>query len=168
MLEISAPGVRVLDDALEFGDIASGASVTSSDTFSIRQDRRYSFSESALSWQINATSAILDISDIQPAGGPPGTEIHLRVDGVSESQVPIKLFLSEQELSFSQASSDPARLSFLVPNDSVGGAIHITQGTRISNKKWLTVPIPPARHITNPESGVPYLDGGFNVWRKTT
>ncbi len=50
VLTSSVSTTVVVDDSLTFGDISSGQSVQSSDTFSIRVNRRYSFDETALTW----------------------------------------------------------------------------------------------------------------------
>jgi RHS repeat-associated protein len=46
----------VIDDTLSFGDVPAGTTVTSSDTFTIRQDRRYAFSWDNLVWDISYES----------------------------------------------------------------------------------------------------------------
>jgi hypothetical protein len=57
------PGnVTVVDGDLSFGDIAAGASVQSSDTFTFRVDRRIATSDQDLKWRLSYT-----------AGGVPGT-----------------------------------------------------------------------------------------------
>jgi hypothetical protein len=47
----SDPHAVIVDEVAEFGDVASGETATSIDTFAIRQDRQYPFDASALSWQ---------------------------------------------------------------------------------------------------------------------
>jgi hypothetical protein len=51
----------IVDGELAFGDVPAGATVTSSDTFTLRQDRRYPFDQSAVSWNTQST-------DMKPAG----------------------------------------------------------------------------------------------------
>ena len=46
----------VVDGDLDFGDVAAEATVTSNDTFTIRQDRRYPINWSKLVWSIQSTS----------------------------------------------------------------------------------------------------------------
>jgi len=43
----------VVEGSLNFGSVASGSTVTSTDTFTIRHDRAYPFSTDALVWQIS-------------------------------------------------------------------------------------------------------------------
>jgi RHS repeat-associated protein len=45
-------GITVVEGNLQFGDVAAGATVTSTDTFKVRHDRRYVFNADALTWTI--------------------------------------------------------------------------------------------------------------------
>ncbi len=56
-LASSAATTAVVDGVLDFGDVAPGATKTSLDTFSIRQDRSVPFDQNALTWTVQATSA---------------------------------------------------------------------------------------------------------------
>lgn len=62
-LSSASPHTTVVDGDLQFGTVASGTTVTSSDTFTIRQNRRYAFSWANMSW---------DVSFDQPAPPPEG------------------------------------------------------------------------------------------------
>ena len=53
-LSSNSPHTVVVDGAVDFGDIPAGSTVTSTDTFTIRQDRRYPFSWSDMVWEIQA------------------------------------------------------------------------------------------------------------------
>lgn len=55
-LNIDAPGVTVLDGELSFGDVGAGATVSSTDMFTIRHDRAYAYNESLLEWTIFTTT----------------------------------------------------------------------------------------------------------------
>lgn len=50
------PNTTVVDGDLNFGNVAAGATVTSTDTFSIRHDRRYPMDWSKLVWSIQSTN----------------------------------------------------------------------------------------------------------------
>lgn len=66
---ISTPqGVTIVDGNVSFGDVAAGAVVTSSDTFTVRHDRRYPFSADALGWSI-AFDPASPTNGVGPAGG---------------------------------------------------------------------------------------------------
>lgn len=52
----NSPYTTIIEGNLEFGDVAAGSSVTSSDTFIIKQDRRYPFGWLALTWYIHHDS----------------------------------------------------------------------------------------------------------------
>lgn len=50
----TSPRTLVVDGQVQFGPVASGATVTSQDTFTIRQDRLYPFDPSVLVWEVQA------------------------------------------------------------------------------------------------------------------
>jgi hypothetical protein len=52
-LSSSSPYTVVVDGSLSFGDVAAGATLTSSDTFTIRQNRRYPINWDNLFWDIS-------------------------------------------------------------------------------------------------------------------
>lgn len=52
----SSPYTTVIEGMLEFGDVASGATVDSSDTFIIKHNRRYPLDWSALVWDVHSGS----------------------------------------------------------------------------------------------------------------
>jgi len=64
-LNIDAPGVTVLDGNLDFGDVAMGVTAISSDTFSVRHDRLYAFSETALEWTTDSIPPLAPPADPQ-------------------------------------------------------------------------------------------------------
>jgi len=51
-VSINVPGVTVLTDRLDFGDVPNGASSVSNNTFSISHDRSYTFSPNTLVWNV--------------------------------------------------------------------------------------------------------------------
>jgi hypothetical protein len=51
-LSVNATGTKVIDGSVIFGPIPSGGTVTSQDTFTIRQDRRYPFDPKVLRWTL--------------------------------------------------------------------------------------------------------------------
>lgn len=53
-LSSSSPYTKVIDGALSFGPVGTGQTVTSTDTFVIRQDRRYTYDSKVFSWVITA------------------------------------------------------------------------------------------------------------------
>ncbi len=54
----SSPNTSIIDGVVSFGDVAEGETVTSADTFIIRQNRLYAFDPAALSWTIDAIEPI--------------------------------------------------------------------------------------------------------------
>ncbi len=69
----------IVDGNIEFGSISSGETVTSSDTFTIRQDRRVPFTISSLLWDIDFLSI-----NLPPDPGKAGKETVLGVDSDSD------------------------------------------------------------------------------------
>ena len=53
----SAPDTVVVDGAVSFGPVASGGTVTSTDTFSLRQNRLVPFKPASLVWTVNPVVA---------------------------------------------------------------------------------------------------------------
>ena len=64
-LNISVPGITVLDGELSFGDVNAGATTVSADTFTVQHDRVYAFDESALQWEITVAPKLASPSDPQ-------------------------------------------------------------------------------------------------------
>ena len=56
LLGSQSPYTRILDGDLLFGTVNAQSSVTSSDTFTIQQNRRYPFNPDDLQWNIQADS----------------------------------------------------------------------------------------------------------------
>ena len=54
VLSSSSPYTKVIDGALTFGPVGTGQTLTSQDTYVIRQDRRYAYDPAVLSWGITA------------------------------------------------------------------------------------------------------------------
>ena len=48
----TASATEIIDGEVEFGDVPAGATVTSLDTFTLRQDRRVPFDPESLVWRI--------------------------------------------------------------------------------------------------------------------
>jgi hypothetical protein len=48
----SLPTTKIVEGSVTFGPIGQGATVTSQDTFTIRQDRRYPFEPAKLNWTL--------------------------------------------------------------------------------------------------------------------
>lgn len=48
----SSPNTTIIDGNVTFGNIAAGVTVTSADTFTIRQNRTYAFDPDSLSWDV--------------------------------------------------------------------------------------------------------------------
>jgi hypothetical protein len=58
----------VVDGSLTFGTIPAGSTVTSSDTFTIRQDRTFPFNPADLVWQVSGTPVLRNTPPVANAG----------------------------------------------------------------------------------------------------
>jgi hypothetical protein len=63
LLTSTAASTTVVDGELDFGEVSRGASATSTDTFTIRQDRSVPFDSAALIWAVEATPTIKVVVD---------------------------------------------------------------------------------------------------------
>jgi len=60
----SSPYIKVMEDELDFGDVASGATVKSIDTGILRHDRRGPFDTTKLTWTVNAAPVMVVVPDV--------------------------------------------------------------------------------------------------------
>lgn len=60
----SSPYIKTVENELDFGDVASGATVESIDTAVFRHDRRGPFDTTKLTWTINATPVLVVVPDV--------------------------------------------------------------------------------------------------------
>jgi hypothetical protein len=66
----SAAATQIVKGVVTLGDVAAGATVTSSDTFTLRQDRTVPFNPASLVWNVSGASLDIALSDaFVPAGG---------------------------------------------------------------------------------------------------
>lgn len=67
--------ILVVEDQLEFGEVAAGATLTSRDTFTIRIDRSKPLDESKLVWTVTSKPLMQAAFTPAPNGGPAGIAI---------------------------------------------------------------------------------------------
>ena len=88
-LSCSSPYTNVIDDSLSFGDVPTGASIESDDTFTIRQNRLYSFDWAMLDWDISFEISESRTLLVGPEGGelkfPNGVILDIPAGAVNES-----------------------------------------------------------------------------------
>ncbi|MBY0399072.1 hypothetical protein K2X89_02175 [Myxococcota bacterium] len=78
----SAAATVVTDGSVAFGDVAGGSTVTSTDTFTLRQDRTVAFDPGALVWSVQFDAGPADFSlTVEAPNGPgfAGSQLPLRV-----------------------------------------------------------------------------------------
>ncbi|MBI1194459.1 MAG: hypothetical protein GC138_01250 [Gammaproteobacteria bacterium] len=72
----TSPDSVIVDGALDFGDVPAGATITSTDTFSFRQNRLVAFDPTALHYAVSATPVSGDITPPQISiSMPDGTQV---------------------------------------------------------------------------------------------
>lgn len=59
----TAPATQIMKSTVSLGDVAAGATVTSTDTFTLRQDRSVPFNAAALAWTVGGASLEISLSD---------------------------------------------------------------------------------------------------------
>lgn len=73
----SAPATQIIKGTVDLGNLAAGATVTSVDTFTLRQDRTFSFNPASLAWTVTGGAptgnATLEIALSDPVVAPSGS-----------------------------------------------------------------------------------------------
>lgn len=133
----SAAATVVVDGDLVFGDVPSGGSVQSADTFTIRQDRRYPFDPASLTWEVTGVGP-LRIRALEPATALPGDTIRIIIDGLLPGE-PFTVEFSGSTALAPPASSSQIEWDFVVPEGANSGPLYIEQGARSSNTTWLPI-----------------------------
>jgi len=73
----SSPHTTIIDGEVSFGDVSAAGTVTGADTFTLRQDRRYSFDPAALSWAVSQADGA---GALPPDPGEVGKQTLLGID----------------------------------------------------------------------------------------
>lgn len=81
----TSPDTVIVRNSLFFGDVAAGATRTSTNTFTIRQNRVASFDPSALTWQVMVNAPVFTITITSPADGLLTNANSVRVTGTTSS-----------------------------------------------------------------------------------
>lgn len=148
----------VVAGTLSFGDVASGATVTSSDTFTIKQNRRYPLNWSDLVWDIQHESEIqpLRIKDVIPSAALPGDTISIAVSGKIDG-VPLQAILSGQLIDTTPLAGCTDCVTFEVPDGAKSSPLYLEQDDRSSNSVWFSVTVsvvtPAPEDIVTDDSG---------------
>ncbi len=73
----SAPATQIIKGTVDLGNLAAGATVTSTDTFTLRQDRTFSFNPASLAWTVTGgaptNTVTLEIALSDPVVAPSGS-----------------------------------------------------------------------------------------------
>lgn len=130
----------VVAGTLSFGDVASGAAVTSSDTFTIKQNRRYPLDWSDLVWDIQHESGVqpLRIKDITPDAGLPGAIVTVTFSGNANGE-PLQAVLGSQVLDTAPVAGRTDAVTFQVAAGAKSAPLYLKQGDRSSNSVWFSV-----------------------------
>lgn len=130
------PSTTVIDGFLSFGDVPTGATVQSSDTFKIRVNLTTPFNEANLKW--DTTYDRLRIINVTPDSGLPGNTITIQLKGKIEG-IPLEVVYADREISTSSVSGSPEAVTFNVPEGAKGGPLFVRQNNRSSNPVWFSV-----------------------------
>lgn len=89
VLTSTSPYIKVTEGTLSFGNVASGASVQSLDTVTVRHDRRYVFDWNALSWNVSAQPAVALRANFNanPVTGPAPLTIVFSPDPITTAAI---------------------------------------------------------------------------------
>lgn len=125
-LSIDVPGVTVLSNQLVFGNVSAGSTVTSTNTFIIRQDRNYNLNEADLHWQISAEQQTaepaipaLRLTRVNPSSAASGAQVEIDYVAENMNAGDLRIVLDEQELL--PDSVEVGKLRFTVPQGLDGG-----------------------------------------------
>ena len=161
-LTSNSPHTTVIGETLSFGDVASGTTVTSTDTFTIKQDRRYPLDWSDLVWDIQYESAAqaLRIKDVSPDAALPGATVSITFSGNAGSE-PLQAVLGSQVVSTVPVGGRTDAVTFEVPAEAKSAPLYLKQGERSSNAVMfyisdisLVTPTPEDTLLLNEESGM--------------
>jgi len=152
-LSSSSENTTIIDGDVTFGNVSAGNTVAGVDTFTIRQDRRYSFDPASLVWEV--TSEKLRIKNVSPDAALPGETVAIEYSGAIDG-VALEAVLSGKIVSTSEENINSVKL--LIPNEVKSGPLFIKQGSRVSNSVWLNITetiskIPSPDKIVNDEFG---------------
>jgi len=129
----ASPNTTVIDGNVNFGEVHSGNTVQGTDTFTIRQDRRYAFDPNSLTWNIQydiAPQIILSEGGvIQGEGG-----VSLIVPaGATPDPIPVTITLLQQN----DLGTPPP------PNTTFLGGVNIDMGqNELSDNADISMPTP--------------------------
>ncbi|MFH1673378.1 MAG: S8 family serine peptidase [Pseudomonadota bacterium] len=136
-LTSNSPHTIVVHGTLSFGDVASGKTVTSADTFTVRQNRQYPLDWSDLGWDIHTVSD-LRIKDVTPSAALPGATVTLTFSGNTNSE-PLQAVLGSQVVSTTPVAGRTDAVTFEVPTGARSAPLYLKQGERSSNAVWFSV-----------------------------
>jgi len=168
-LNIDAPGVTVLDGNLDFGDVTTGSTVTSTDTFTIQQDRTYSLSESQFIWQVEAQLSesssfepVLRLQGVNPSSAAPGTMVEIDYEAENLNVNSIQLILRNEVVIPDGGAT--GKIYFRVPDDLTGqNTLFLQAGTVESNALLFTVSETTSVLSPQPEDWVTLEEDGSQV-----
>jgi hypothetical protein len=84
----NSPYTLIIDGEINFGDVAAGSTITCSDTFTIRQNRRYPFNWSDLNWDVLYDLSVDNTRTVDAEGGifefPNGVILEIPQGAVSQ------------------------------------------------------------------------------------
>ena len=127
---------KIIDGSVNFGDVSAGATVTGNDTFTFRQNRRYAFDPSDLSWNISDDK--LRIKNVTPAAALPGATVTVKYSGTC-SGVPLEAVLNGHIINTTTSPVNPDSVCFVIPDGVKSNPLYLRQEGRYSNAVYFSV-----------------------------
>ena len=126
----------VIDGSVNFGNVEAGATVTGSDIFTFRQNRRYAFDPSDLSWDISDDK--LRIKNVTPPAALPGASVTVKYSGAC-SGVPLEAVLNGHIINTTTSPDNPDSVCFVIPDGVKSNTLYLRQEGSYSNAVYFSV-----------------------------
>ncbi len=128
----SSSNTTIIDGGVSFGSVGAGETVTGTDTFTIRQNRRYAFDPSALSWEVQFPAQVdIETSPFDIALTPGGVgNISTNVTFITTDSDLFTIDVTQQVVALSGAAGGIS----IFPN-VVGGFMSSTDKTTVDNQE---------------------------------
>jgi len=124
----AATGTTIVQGAVSLGNLAAGAAITSTNTFTLQQDRLYAFNPAGLSWVVTGTPVdtvpnVVNLSQSVASSAITGAGLKVgTVTTASSATVPSGSVISQSPLAGASATAGSA-VNLTVSSGPAGGGI---------------------------------------------